>query len=274
VTLAAHLAPRAGARWAARRFLTPRPAPVREPERAVLANARAGEVIAVGRRIATYTWGHDGPVALLVHGWNGHAGQLTSFVDPLLARGFRVAALDAPGHGASEPGPSHIGEAGAAVTAVAAALGDVEIVVGHSAGATACAIAMSAGVAPARQVYLAAAVRPRAWVEAFGAYVGLSAAAVDAVAREVVARSGAALEALEMRRLAPALAAPALLLHDPADPIAAYDDAAAAAAALPDARLLAAPGLGHYRILRDAEVIAAALDFACATDAPSRRASA
>lgn len=44
--------------------------------------------------LALTTWGEAGrPLALLMHGWGGHRGQLTPFVEPLLAAGWRVAAL-------------------------------------------------------------------------------------------------------------------------------------------------------------------------------------
>ena len=46
------------------------------------------------------------PAVALLHGWGGRAAQLTSFVEPLVARGFSVVALDAPGHGSSGRGRS------------------------------------------------------------------------------------------------------------------------------------------------------------------------
>lgn len=271
VRAALGLAPRAGARWATRIFLTPRPARVRDAERAVLDAARPGTLTAGGRRIATYAWG-DGPAVLLVHGWNGHAGQLTGLVAPLVARGYRAIAIDNPGHGASGRGVTHVGEAGDAVAAVAAAVGDVHAVIAHSAGATACALATAHGLAPARHVYLGAAVVPRRWVAGFGAVFGLSPDAVEAVAAEVTARCGQPLEALELRRFGAAMRAPALFLHDPADAIAPLRDVTRAAAAMPDARIVEVAGPGHYRIVADPIATAAAIEFVTAA-APARRAA-
>lgn len=51
-----------------------------------------------GAPVTTYAWG-EGPAVLLVHGWSSHTGCMAGFVDPLLERGFRVVAFDAPAHG-------------------------------------------------------------------------------------------------------------------------------------------------------------------------------
>src|SRR5690349_4154288 len=81
-------------------FRTPARRPRIESEQAILARASdSGDGALV--RVRSYRWG-EGPVALLVHGWGGDAGQMTPFVEPLLEAGFAVVAFDAPGHGRSE----------------------------------------------------------------------------------------------------------------------------------------------------------------------------
>ena len=47
-----------------------------------------------------FAWG-AGPSVLLVHGWEGRGAQLGALVDPLVAAGYRVVALDGPAHGDS-----------------------------------------------------------------------------------------------------------------------------------------------------------------------------
>jgi hypothetical protein len=98
-----HLAPALGARWAVRLWCTvPRGAARRQDNR-----PRPGAVSTVdlsgGRSVVVESWG-SGPPVYLVHGWGGWRGQLGAFVDPLLARGYRVVAFDAPSHGESAPG--------------------------------------------------------------------------------------------------------------------------------------------------------------------------
>lgn len=123
-----HTAPALGARWAERIWFTlPRR---REPAGPGVAELPAGMPFAVdvdGHRVVGESWG-TGPVVYLVHGWAGHRGQLTAFVPPLMANGYRVVAFDAPSHGASAAGAfgprsSSIPEFTAALTAVATAHG-------------------------------------------------------------------------------------------------------------------------------------------------------
>src|SRR5262249_57381614 len=51
--------------------------------------------------LAVWHWG-SGPRVLLVHGWGGHAGRLSAFVEPLLEAGFGVLPLRAPAPRVSE----------------------------------------------------------------------------------------------------------------------------------------------------------------------------
>ena len=79
-------------------------APRTRPDAAALAclmQGRRHDFLLHGRPVASWEWGGQGPWVVLVHGWGGHAGQLHAFVPALLAAGFRVAAFDAPAHGAS-----------------------------------------------------------------------------------------------------------------------------------------------------------------------------
>ena len=85
------------------------------------------EVESLGAAVRGHVWG-AGPVVYLVHGWGGRGSQLASFVEPLLAGGFRVVMFDAPAHGDSDPGPAGPGrthgvEFGKALDAVFARYG-------------------------------------------------------------------------------------------------------------------------------------------------------
>ncbi len=46
----------------------------------------------------------DGPPVLLMHGWAGRGLQMCNFIEPLVARGHTVIALDGPNHGRNEGG--------------------------------------------------------------------------------------------------------------------------------------------------------------------------
>src|SRR5580692_6315423 len=111
--------------------------------------------------VAAESWGdEDHPAVYLMHGWGGYRGQLGAFVAPLTEAGFRVVALDAPGHGESGPGmfgrgralmPDFINALRTAMAHYGAAHG----VIAHSLGASAVAIATLDGLTTNRLVLIA-----------------------------------------------------------------------------------------------------------------------
>ena len=227
---------------------------------AALRDAEPLAVFVAGRRVAAWRWGR-GPAVALLHGWGGRAAQLTSFVEPLVARGFSVVALDAPGHGSSGRGRSSAPQFARALRAVADAVGGLHGVVGHSLGAAAVALALRDGLRAARVVLLAAAAEPPTWVERFAARFGLPPQVVDEMRRRSERRIGMSWTELNVPVLARGFAAPLLLIHDRLDLEVPIADAAAIAAAWPGATLVETRGLGHNGLLRDPAVTARAADF-------------
>lgn len=105
-----------------------------------------GEVLDVaGARVHRWIAG-SGPDVVLIHGASGNLRDFTFALAPMLARDWRVIAIDRPGHGHSGRGPGHADtvfgsraespfEQAALLSAVAAEAGaDRPIVLGHSYG--------------------------------------------------------------------------------------------------------------------------------------------
>ncbi len=215
------LAPRLAALRAERMFLTPPRARRPAGERALIASAQA-RTVPIGDGSHVETWTWgSGPRVLLVHGWGGRGAQLGAFVEPLVARGFSVVAFDAPGHGASEAGLVTIPQMVAAVGAVAAHHGPLGGLIAHSVGSVVAARAMFEG---ARRIAMP-------W------------------------------SAFSLPELAPALKAPLLVIHDRDDGEVPWQHGRVITHDWPGAQLLTTDGLGHRRILRDANVVSAAAAF-------------
>lgn len=252
---AALLAPDRTARWAARRFLTPRPLKVREEEAAVLETATRGEWLENSElRLRALVWEGDGPTVLLVHGWNGNVGQMTPFVAPLRARGFRVVAHSAPAHGESAGTLSHVPIMARAVAAMARRYGPLHAIVAHSVGATAAARAVQCGVPVRRLALVAPATGPARWVAKFTAAAGMARIG-PRVVTAVEELAGIRLADLELAAIGRALDVPVLAVHDKDDPLVPLPDATHAVAAMRDGGLVVTSGLGHFRILRERAIV-------------------
>jgi pimeloyl-ACP methyl ester carboxylesterase len=255
----AWISPTLAARWAEALFFTP-PRP-RKSRASLPAGAERVDVQSRYGRLAAWSWG-SGPIVYLVHGWGGRAEQLGAFVAPLVARGFRVIAIDGPGHGASSGRRSSGVEIGRALADAVARYGPARGVIAHSLGAAAVTFAMREGLRVERLAFVGPPADPLTWVARFGRQLGLGPAVMAEMRRRSEQRIQARwddLPLVPMRGLE--LPPPLLVVHDRDDREVRSADGAAIAAAWPSARLLETEGLGHRRVLRDAAVVATVAAF-------------
>jgi pimeloyl-ACP methyl ester carboxylesterase len=257
------VAPALAARLAERRFLTPPRARRPATEVAVLATARARPLFVGARHLELWLWG-TGPGVLLVHGWGGRGSQLAPLVEPLVARGFSVITFDAPGHGASGSGPVTLPELVEATRAAAATRGPLAGVVAHSLGATVAARALYEGLDAAAAVFVGPAADLVGPATRFTATLGFSREVGTRMQARIEARIGRPWSAFDVAALVPSLRLPLLVIHDRGDAEVPWQHGRAITRAWPGAALLLTDGLGHRRILRHPDVVAATVAFLAA----------
>lgn len=243
--------------WLERLFLTPRNAPAPDRERDWVAGAQQRVLeLPGGARIPLWIWGSSGPTVLLVHGWAGRGPQLAALVEPLRARGWRVATYDAPAHGGAVGArQTTLPDMAHAVAAVAEEVGEVQVVVAHSLGTAAAVRAVGDGLPVARLVFVAPPANPGGYLGQLGRYLGFGDAVVARTQRRIQLRVGRTFDDLHTERLAGTMSRPLLVVHDRGDRVVPVGEGEAVAAAWPGAALLITKGLGHQRILRDPNVV-------------------
>ncbi len=261
------LAPGVGARRAERIWFTlPLPKSSHRNETGASAPGARFTLTVDGHDIVGEVWG-TGPTVYLVHGWAGQRRQLTPFVAPLVARGYRVVAFDAPSHGESAPGAfgprsSSIVEFANVLTRVVAEHGPARAIVAHSMGATAAAVALCDGLRAGRLVMLAPMSSPLSYQREFAKVLGFGPRTFDRLVTRVERRVGAPMRHFDVPELGRAVAMPStLIVHDRDDVSTPVTDGAAIAAAWPAARLHVTSGLGHRRLLHDPDVVNEVVDF-------------
>lgn len=206
-----------------------------------------------------------GPVALLVHGWGGHAAQLRALAETLAQQGLRPVLLEMPAHGRSAGATSNLPQFARAIDYVVGRLQQdghvVRVLAAHSLGANAAAFTAARGLPVQRLVLLAPPASPREYTRYFARVFGLSEATRAAMQKRIEAREGILMPQFEPPAVGPRIRVPTLVVHDRQDRVNPFGDGQAFAHAVQGARLLATEGLGHRKLLKDPGVLAQVAAF-------------
>lgn len=268
---ASRISPSLAGRLARLLFLRTRRHPVPEREAAVLESAERHELATERGPALAWVWGRPmpadarEPTVYLLHGWEGRGSQLGPFVGPLRRAGFRVVAVDAPGHGEAPGRSSSLVALGAALEAAVERWSSgpegAAGVIAHSAGAVGTTWALARGLAVERVFFVAPGADLVAYTRYFGGLLGLGERAVRELAMAIERRIGVLYAELEPLRLAPEMTVPLHVATDRGDPEAPLPSVEKLVRSWPGATLRVTEGLGHRRILRDPEVVAEAVRF-------------
>lgn len=200
-----------------------------------------------------------GPVALLVHGWGGHAGQMLAIAQSVASAGLTPVLLELPAHGASRGASSSLPGFTRAIEYVVARLAqqgtEVHVLVAHSLGASAAAYASARGLPIKRLVLLAPPASPPEYTRQFVRVFGLSERTRARMQHRIESREGMLMPHFEAGFVGPKVRVPTLVVHDRTDRVNGFADGQAFAQAIRGSRLVATDGLGHRKILKDAQVL-------------------
>lgn len=239
---------------------------------AIMAEARRHQLRLEGGCVVAYDFAPAGgtrraPTALVLHGWGARAAHMTSVIRELTEAGFRVIALDLPGHGESAGRRLNMASAVRAVRAADDWFGPFAAIVGHSFGgavAANAAVGSIRNVEPVRAerlVLISAPSSMPALFRDFGSFLNLGARAQVALAARVHDLTGRPLEEFVVADQLARHKLPALVIHAPDDKEISSKEAESLARAGSHVELRWAPGLGHRRILSDSGVARMVAEF-------------
>jgi pimeloyl-ACP methyl ester carboxylesterase len=248
--------------------LTPRvrKAPLALPRGVTHSEVRVGK-----RRVRVHTFG-EGPLVLLVHGWQGGSSQLASLAISVCAAGFRVALFDMPAHGEASGWSTSAPEFIRILARVARELGPVHAVVGHSLGGTAALLCAARGLRMAGVVALSPVPSFEFAMRGYARAFGLAPRAKELLARRFEARTRMKRDELDLAGVTPGV--PTLLVHDLLDRSIPSRYSRKLKQSWPGTHLIETCGFGHGRML-DADLVAQSVVAFLATlpaaDAPEAR---
>ncbi|OYU49716.1 MAG: alpha/beta hydrolase [Rhizobiales bacterium PAR1] len=277
VRLSSLISPRTTGRLAFHLFCTPighakvnDTTPQGRAARALFARATARQVTHGCGYVQTFRFEPEGVsrgTVLVLHGWTGQSLFMAGFIEPLLAQGFRVIAMDMPGHGASSGRRLNFALGIEAISAVVRDEQPLAGIVAHSFGGAVALAAVAGGVEgfppiTARRVVTVASPRAmQGYGRQFSQQLGLTQRGHHAFEAEVLAVAGRPMESFCGAEYLRRTLVPTLVMHAPDDKEIPFSDAEALAEAGSHVELRAMPGLGHRRILMSRAVQQAAAEF-------------
>ncbi len=248
-------------------FLTHRlPTPKRE--QGWLSSAKSEVIELNGLKVMTHYWESssnkkDAPLVMLVHGWTGRGSQMGAFAEPLLKAGFRVLSFDNHSHGQTEGKASTIFKQSEVQQGLAAKFGSIYAIVSHSFGGMVTTYSLSHGMETQKAVCISPPSRFNYLLERFSNTLHLP----ESIQRYMVERfkndyGDDLAERVSATNTAQQLGhIPVLIIHDEDDHDVPFSESKLLHKAWPNSELKSTKGLGHRRILYDAQVIENTVNF-------------
>lgn len=264
IKILSKISPQLAAAVTFRIFATPTRIPRPASEMAMFESAKK---FRLSNGIAAFEWGDpNGPLVMLIHGWNGRGTQISPIAKNLAEKNFRIVALDGPGHGDSPPGPNGMTNPAHFADFIIHAQRELDprgahSVIAHSFGGGCSVLAAKRGLKTKSLVLVASPAFYERVVDFFATSVHLSDQARKIFIDRVVKISGIHPRELNVGAIGAELNLPLLIVHDKNDNAVNFMAAEAIMTSWPGAKLIATEGLGHRRILKDAKVLEAETEF-------------
>lgn len=240
-------------------FTQPRQWPRPERERQLLAT---GTPLLLQGGTRAWSFG-AGPTVLLVHGWEGRGAQLGAFVEPLVARGFRVLTFDVQAHGSSPGTHATISSWLAPLFELAERFGDPSSIIAHSFGCPAVSLGLRRGLYAQSVVYIAPPDALDGGAHTFARVTGIGERGESALKRRLGAITGLDFDDQRVANFGSRMTTPLLVVHDEEDKDVAIKSARTYARHWPGCSVFTTAGLGHRTILRDPQVVQHVVSFVC-----------
>lgn len=237
--------------------------PYSSREHEMMRTARQGQLRHQRQSLHYYHWGDSGPLVILIHGWSGHAAQISGFVPGLLAQGFQVLALDAPAHGQSSGHKTDLFAISHAWQQLLRDYPTPHSIISHSFGGIVACYALRHQLLSTQKLVLISAPPSLEYlVNGYCHALRLRTALRLGFRRALARRYGANFwPAVAPEAIAADIKLPVLVCHDENDRVLPVALGQALCTKFPHARCLISRKLGHRRILSDTGTIKNVVEF-------------
>ena len=236
---------------------------LREHELEVLKEAVQSDIECAGFTIRTYQWGTGSKPILLIHGWEGQAGNFSEFIPSLVSSDFTVYAFDGPAHGFSSKGSASIFTF---IEVVMKMLTDTQprFLISNSFGGVATTYALKelGNVAIEKYALLTTPDTFSERIQSISDSIGISEKVVKRLKEKIESQYNLKVDTLNVSNFVKSIPVEkALIIHDKDDKVIPLVQSQRVADNWEVGELKVIEGTGHFRILRNEEVCQLLLDF-------------
>ncbi len=257
--VAGPLFPRYAAQMAYQLFSTPRIRARHKTSDEILESARVFEFLYGKQLLKGYEWGRGEQAILLVHGWESRGTALRTFVPALVKRGYRVVAFDGPAHGNSGGKRTNLIHFAGAVRAALRQAGHVHGIITHSFGGASTVYALANAKEPIEIKKLVLIAVPNSMHKVLHETIKtlkLPKSVAGKFFRLIEKRLQMPVHEADLDRAYPKInVRETLIVHDRYDPVVPFAAAEAIHKSWRNATLLVLDGYGHYRLMKNPDLI-------------------
>ena len=236
---------------------------LREHEVEVVSHAKQTTIQFNDFDIQTYQWGDGCKSILLVHGWEGQAGNFAEIIEALVENDYTVYAFDAPSHGFSSSGETSVFEFSDLTTHMLKKT-RVKEIISHSFGGVATTIALSQNPNIAIEKYLLLTT-PDRFVDRINSVtqqIGIPEKVKQRLIGQIEKQYQLNVRETNVSNFAPKTNVKrAKIIHDVADKVVPVEYSRNVCNSWPVCSMEEISGTGHFRILRTPKVIDRIISF-------------
>lgn len=245
------------------RLLHPQVKKIRTHELETLEKAEKEVLSIQNNNIQLYKWGNGENKILLVHGWEGQAGNFSDIIEKLLVENFTIYSFDGPGHGNSSGGKNIMFEYLDTVDKVITKL-DIKNIVSHSFGSVVTTFALSQipNHKIEKYVLLTTPHTFRNYVLNISGKIGISNRAINIFLKKIEKERNEKIDELDVcKYVQKANVEKAIIIHDINDRIIPISEAKEVAKKWKKAELVEITNTGHFKMLRTPEIAEKIIEF-------------
>lgn len=236
----------------------PRINKLRDFENNILDQSVKGSISYKDFNICTYTWGLESKkVALMIHGWEGQAGNFGGLVPLLLEKGYQIIAFDAPSHGNSSKGKTNMFDFVEIIESFIAKR-TPQLIVSHSFGSVtaAAAIRRQSSLSFANWIMITSPHDFRERIEDVAKTLEVSDGTVNKLLKLIEQDTGEHIDDLNMTKYCREIknVEDVLIVHSIHDKILPIRTSRKVHAAFDNSEMIELEHLGHYKILWSEEL--------------------